>query len=54
MKQRQETLGPHEAPERPWGKNRVGTDLFQFNERDDMVTVDYLSNFWEVDHLENT
>lgn len=47
-----ETLRPHEAPKRPCEK--IGTDLFQVNDRDYMVTVDYLSNFWEVDPLENT
>ena len=26
-------------------------DLFTFENRDYMVTVDYLTNFWEVDHL---
>ena len=31
-----------------------GGDLFQFNDRDYIVIVDYLSNFREVDHLENT
>ena len=45
-------MRPHEAPKCPWVK--IGTDLFQFNDRVYMVTVDYLSNFWEVDHLENT
>lgn len=38
-----ETLRPHEAPKRPCEKR--GTDLFQVNDGDYMVTVDYLSNF---------
>ena len=46
--QQEEMLRPHEAPKRPWEK--YGTDPFQFNYRDYMVTVDYLSNFWEVNH----
>ena len=52
MKQQKETLRSHKAPKHPWEK--IGTDLFQFNDIDYMVTVDYLFNFWEVDHLENT
>jgi hypothetical protein len=46
-------LRPHEATKASLGK-KIGTDLFQFNDRDYMVRVVYLSNFWEVDHLENT
>lgn len=52
VKQQKETLRPHEEPTRPWEK--IVTDLFHCNDRDYMITVDYLSNFWEVDHLENT
>lgn len=50
VKQQKETLRSHEVPKRPWEK--VGTDLFSFDDRDYLVTVDYLSNFWEVDQLE--
>ena len=42
-----ETLMPHELPSRPWEK--VGADLFSLDGRDYLITVDYLSNFWEVD-----
>lgn len=51
MKQR-ESLCPHELPDRPWSK--VGTDLFVFNNRDYLITVDYFSNFWEIDYLPDT
>ena len=43
---------PHELPSIPWEK--VGTELFSLNGRDYMITVDYLSNFWEVDRLPDT
>ena len=29
-------------------------DLFNFNGRDYLITVDYYSSFWEIDVLENT
>ena len=47
-----ESLMVHEVPDRPWAK--VGVDLFKFADRDYLCTVDYMSNFWEVDHLQNT
>ena len=46
------TLIAHELPSRPWEK--VGTDLFSLDGRDYLITVDYLSNFWEVDRLSDT
>jgi hypothetical protein len=48
-KQQQEPLKPHTICERPWQK--VGTDLFQFDGRDYLLTIDYYSNFFEVDLL---
>lgn len=51
-RQQKETLHPHEIPSRPWEK--VGTDLFSFDNKDYLVTVDYFSNFWEVDYLPDT
>ena len=48
-KQQKETMIPHEIQEQPWIK--VGADLFQFDGRDYLVTVDYYSNYWEVDFL---
>lgn len=47
-----ETLMPQEIPSRPWEK--VGTDLFSLEGQDFLITVDYLSNFWEVDRLNDT
>ncbi|KAK7105231.1 hypothetical protein V1264_016637 [Littorina saxatilis] len=47
-----ESLMPHDLPSRQWEK--VGVDLFEFEGRNYLVTVDYFSNFWEIDRLENT
>ena len=47
-----ETLMSHDIPDRPWAK--IGTDLFPHNGKDYLVTVDYYSNFWEVDYLADT
>ena len=52
MGQQKETLHSHEVPSRPWQK--VGTDLFSFEDKEYLVTVDYYSNFWEVDYLANS
>ncbi|XP_064597856.1 uncharacterized protein K02A2.6-like [Liolophura sinensis] len=51
-KQPKETLHPHVIPDRPWAK--VGSDVFTFDGNDYLVTVDYYSNFWELDYLEKT
>ena len=42
----------HELPYMPWEK--VGVDLFELDGKDYMVTVDYYSNFWEIDRLYDT
>lgn len=51
-KQQKETLMSHEVPSRPWAK--VGTDLFVFDNKNYLITVDYWSNFWEIDYLIDT
>ena len=51
-KQPPESLKRHDLPERPWQK--VGTDLFTFCDRNYLITVDYFSNFIEVDYLPDT
>ena len=48
--QPREPLVPHEIPSRPWQK--VGTDLFLFNGRQYLFTVDYYSSFFEADKLD--
>ena len=50
--QPREPLMPHEIPSRPWQK--VGTDLFLFDQRQYLITVDYYSSFFEVDKLSTT
>lgn len=35
-------------------QQKVGIDLFEFNNVEYLVTVDYFPNFWEVDRLEDT
>ena len=44
-----EPLLPHPAPARPWEKD--GVDIFIFHGQDYLMTVDYLSGFFEVDRL---
>ena len=51
-KQAAEQLFLHEIPGRPWQK--VGTDLLSFEGRNYLITVDYYSNFFEIDFLKET
>ena len=37
---------------RPWEK--IACDLFEIDGADYLITVDYFSNFWEVDRLNTT
>ena len=48
-KQQKETLQSHEVPNRPWAK--VGMDIFHLDNRNYLITVDYFSNYWEIDYL---
>ena len=50
--QRKETLTSHEAPSRPW--HFVAADLFELNGKSYLVTVDYFSDFFELDHQRST
>lgn len=50
VQQQKETMYAHDIPMRPWAK--VGTDLF--NNRANLITFDYFSNFWEIDCLPDT
>ena len=47
--QQKEPLKPFPAPTRPW--ETVGSDIFTFHSQDYLITVDYLSGFFEVDRL---
>ena len=45
-------LMPLEIPSRP--RERIGVDLFTFDNKDFLITVHYFSNYWEIDKLNNT
>jgi transposase InsO family protein len=47
--QPKEPLMSHSIPTRPWQK--VATDIFSWNDRQFLVTVDYYSRFFEIDEL---
>ncbi|CAF2741464.1 unnamed protein product [Lepeophtheirus salmonis] len=44
---RNEPLYMHEVPQIPWQK--VGSDLFSYKEKQDMVMSEYLNRFFEID-----
>ena len=50
--QSKEPLFMHEVPSRPWEK--IGTDIFTLNGRHYLITVDYYSQFFEIDYLTET
>ena len=50
--QPKETLSPSEIPQRPW--QRVASDLFTWNNAEYIVTVDFYSDFYELDKLAST
>ena len=52
ISKQKEPLYPHEVPDRRWSK--VAVDLFELNNRHYLETVDYYSNYWEVDRLESS
>ena len=45
--QQKEPMISHEIPSRPWEK--VGCDLFDFEDKPYLVCVDYYSDYFEVD-----
>ena len=47
--QQKEPLISHEIPHRPWEK--MASDIFTFDSKDYLCTVDYYSNYFELDHL---
>ncbi|XP_062523345.1 uncharacterized protein K02A2.6-like [Corticium candelabrum] len=51
-KQQQEPLLPQKIPDRPW--SQVGVDLFELQGTHYVIAVDYYSNFFEVDKLQDT
>ncbi|KAK3089216.1 hypothetical protein FSP39_001808 [Pinctada imbricata] len=51
-KQQQEPLMSHDVPNQPWSK--LGVDIFTLNKQNYLVTVDYFSDFFELDVLQDT
>ncbi|XP_062619903.1 uncharacterized protein K02A2.6-like [Saccostrea cucullata] len=51
-KQTKEPLMIHPIPKLPWSK--IGTDLFSIGDKDYLITVDYYSDFWELNELSST
>ena len=47
--QPKETLRSTAVPTSPW--ERITTDLFSYKGKDFLITVDYFSNFWEIDQV---
>ena len=47
-----EPLQQHPIPYYPY--QRVGADLFQWNNRNHLITTDFFSNLFEVDELHST
>ena len=45
-------LIPLETHPRLW--ERIGVHLFTFDNKESFITVDYFSNYWEIDKLNNT
>ena len=42
----------HEATDRRWEK--IAADIYNIDCKDYPITVDYFSNFWEIDSLRDT
>ena len=51
-KNQKEPLIPHSIPDRPWSK--VGADIFELQQKQYLVIVDYYSGFVELDLLTHT
>ena len=51
-RQQKEPLMTHKIPETPWSK--VGQDLFTLGDENYLVTVDYYSDYFELDLLSDT
>ena len=51
-KNQKEPLIPHPIPDRPWSK--VGVDIFELQQKQYLVIVDYYSGFVELDLLTHT
>jgi len=52
VKQQKEPLISTEIPTRPW--SMVAQDFFTFDQKSYPITVDFYSDFWELDTLTDT
>ena len=52
VRQQKEPLMTHKIPKTPWTK--VGQDLFSYQGDNYLVTVDFYSDYFELDHLSDT
>lgn len=52
IRQTREPIERRDPPERPW--QFVATDIFNFGGKQFLVTVDYYTDFFEIDELTNT
>jgi len=50
--QQKQPLQTHSIPTRPW--SRIAVDLITLNKKDYLLTVDYFSDYFEVDRLHST
>ncbi|XP_041374178.1 uncharacterized protein K02A2.6-like [Gigantopelta aegis] len=50
--QQKEPLLTHDVPDHSWSK--LGIDIFTLHSQDCLITVDYYSDFWELDILKAT
>ncbi len=44
-----ETLQSHNIPQRPWSK--IASDFFTWENSEYLITIDYYSNYWELDKI---
>jgi len=51
-KQQKEPMMTPVIPTRPW--QMVAQDLFMINRENYLITVDYFSDYWELDRLQDT
>ena len=49
LNNRKKTLMTHPIPNLPWSK--VAIDLFSIKDKNYLITVDFYSDFWELDEL---
>ena len=48
---KEQLMTSHKIPSRPWGT--VGSDIFHFDNRDYLCTMDYYSSYFEINPLKD-